>query len=194
MKLRRALSLTAATAALLPVAMAAAPVSQAADAPVPICTEVSQGKYHENTFVTRAFGIPDKLTPSTRWTLFTTTLTNASSMEVESFKLTAWALNIDDNMDHAYLGQYIDLQYWDTSLHLWKTLRGSRAPVPAPDTVKPRGSFHLQMRLRLREDVPMKSGEEILGGVHVGATFVNRSHNNCVGQTSTGGQFWAEKH
>ncbi|MGW8696223.1 hypothetical protein ACWGOK_04645 [Streptomyces eurythermus] len=193
MKLRRALSLTAATAALLPVAMAAAPVSQAADAPVPTCTEVSQGKYHENTFVTRAFGIPDKLTPSTRWTLFTTTLTNASSMEVESFKLTAWALNIDDDMDHAYLGRYIDLQYWDTSLHLWKTLRGSRAPVPAPDTLKPRTSLHVQMRLRLRGDVPMKPGEKIYGEVNVGGTWVNTSRNNCVGQTRSGGAFWAEK-
>ncbi|MFF4709907.1 hypothetical protein ACFY2V_00615 [Streptomyces eurythermus] len=193
MKLRRALSLTAATAALLPVAMAAAPVSQAADAPVPICTEVSQGKYHENTFVTRAFGIPDKLTPSTRWTLFTTTLTNASSMEVESFELDAWALNIDDNMDHAYLGHYIDLQYWDTSQHLWKTLRGDHAPVPAPDTLKPRTSLHVQMRLRLRADVPMKPGEKIHGEVNVGGTWVNTSRNNCVGQTSGGGDFWAEK-
>ncbi|CAL9291476.1 hypothetical protein [Streptomyces sp. SudanB182_2057] len=193
MKLRRALSLTAATAALLPVAMAAAPVSQAADAPVPLCTEVGAGKYRESPTVTRSFGIPDRLTPSSHWTAFTSTITNASSIEFESFKVVGWALNYDDNMDNAYLGQYIDLQYWDASQHLWKTLRGSRAPIPAPDTLKPRKSLHLQMRLKLREDVPMKPGEEILGGVTIGGSWVEPSRNNCVGHTSSGGQFWAEK-
>lgn len=193
MKLRRALSLTAATAALLPVAMAAAPVSQAADAPVPLCTEVGAGKYRQSATVTRSFGIPDRLTPSTRWTNFTTTLTNASPREFQSFELSGWALNYDDNMDHAYLGRYIDLQYWDTSQHLWKTLHGSRAPIPAQDTLKPRESVHVQMRLRLREDVPMKPGEEILGGVDVSGSWVEPARNNCVGQTSSGGQFWAEK-
>ncbi|WP_181797436.1 hypothetical protein [Streptomyces sp. WELS2] len=193
MKLRRALSLTAVTAALLPVAMAAAPVSQAADAPVPRCTEIGAGKYRESPTVTRSFGIPDRLTPSSRWTAFTVTLTNAAPIEFESFELDGWALNYDDNMEHSYLGQYIDLQYWDTSQHLWKTLHGSHAPIPAPTTLKPRRSVHVQMRLKLREDVPMKPGEEILGGVQVGGSWVEPSRENCVGYTRSGGQFWAAK-
>jgi hypothetical protein len=190
MKLRRALSLSAATAALLPVAMAAAPVSQAADAPVPRCTEVGAGMYRETPTVRRSFGIPQRLTPSTRWTNFTTTFTNASSIEFKSFGLSGWALNYDDNMEHSYLGDYIDLQYWNTSQHLWKTLPGS---IPAPATLQPRKSVHLQMRLRLRGDVPMKPGEEILGGVSIDGSWVEPLRGNCIGHTSSGGQFWAAK-
>ncbi|MFE2227135.1 hypothetical protein ACFXCQ_12040, partial [Streptomyces kronopolitis] len=49
MKLCRALSVSAATAALLPLAMAAAPASQAASAAkLPECSEVSNGQYENN--------------------------------------------------------------------------------------------------------------------------------------------------
>lgn len=60
-KLRRALSVSAATAALLPMAVAATPASQAAPAAkIPTCYDLdtAYGQYHDNTFVGRSFGIP----------------------------------------------------------------------------------------------------------------------------------------
>ncbi|MEU5157861.1 hypothetical protein AB0I03_26590, partial [Glycomyces sp. NPDC021274] len=68
MKLRRALSISAATAALLPTAVAAAPVSQAAPATeLPTCYDLdtAYGQYHNNTFVGRTFGIPKSITLGT---------------------------------------------------------------------------------------------------------------------------------
>ncbi|MFH8574293.1 hypothetical protein [Streptomyces sp. NPDC017993] len=58
MKLRRALSVSAATAALLPVAVAAAPASQAAPAAeIPTCYDVSNGQYHNNALDVVSYGV-----------------------------------------------------------------------------------------------------------------------------------------
>ncbi|MCL6300064.1 hypothetical protein [Streptomyces kronopolitis] len=90
MKLRRALSVSAATAALLPLAMAAAPASQAASAAkLPKCSEVSNGQYENNALVGRVAGIPASIALGTHWTTYTATLTNTSAKELRSFDVSA---------------------------------------------------------------------------------------------------------
>ncbi|MEU2436967.1 hypothetical protein ABZ595_12320 [Streptomyces rubradiris] len=195
MKLRRALSLSAATAALLPAAMAAAPASQAAPAEqIPTCYDIDTawGQYHNNTFVGRSFGIPKRVALGTRWTAFTATLTNASAKELRSFELRAQVGSYIYNEGERDLSPYSDLQYWDTSQRVWKTLRGTggtaRGAVPAPKTLKPRESVHVQLRFRVGEDLPLDQTYDAFATIT--GTFVDRYRDmDCRASSDIGGSF-----
>ncbi|MFH8344318.1 hypothetical protein [Streptomyces sp. NPDC018045] len=178
MKLRRALSVSAATAALLPLAMAAAPASQAAPAAdLPKCSDM--GQPHNNTFVGRTFGIPESVTLGADWTTYTATLTNASAKELKSFALSGKLGSYIYNEGERDLGAYGDLQYWDTAQRAWKTLRRADGKaggtIPAPKTLKPRESVHVQLRSRVRKDLPMNQTYDAFTGLT--GTFVDRYQN-----------------
>ncbi|GAA2662950.1 hypothetical protein [Streptomyces lunalinharesii] len=199
MKLRRALSVSAATAALLPVTMAAAPASQAAPAEaLPTCYDIdtAYGQYHNNTFVGRVFGIPKSVTLSTQWTTYTATLTNASAKELKSFELKAKLGSYVYNEGERDLGPYGDLQYWDTAQRAWKTLRqadgGARGTVPAPKTLKPRESVHVQLRFRVGENLPMDQAYDALTGLT--GTFVDHYRDtDCTASGDASGSFSPRK-
>ncbi|MCF3147688.1 hypothetical protein [Streptomyces platensis] len=180
MKLRRALSLSAATAALLPVVVAAAPASQAAPAAdIPSCYDVSNGQYHNNALVGRTFGIPKAITLGTHWMTYTATLTNTSAKELKSFELNAKLGSYIYNEGERDLSPYGDLQYWDTSQRAWKTLRqaGGNAggTVPGPKTLKPRESVHMQLRFRVSKDLPLDQTYDAYTGLT--GTFIDRYHD-----------------
>ncbi|WP_310714102.1 hypothetical protein [Streptomyces lydicus] len=194
MKLRRALSATAATAALLPVAMAAAPASQAASAAdLPTCSDV--GQPHNNTFVGRSFGIPKSITLGTHWTPYTATLTNASAKELKSFELSAKLGSYVYNEGERDLSPYGDLQYWDTSQRAWKTLRqggNARGTIPGPKTLKPRESVHVQLRFRVSKELPMDQTYDAFTGL-TGA-FVDSYHGtDCTSRGDAVGSFSPRK-
>ncbi|MFH8584334.1 hypothetical protein ACH4GP_08045 [Streptomyces celluloflavus] len=199
MKLRRALSVSAATAALLPLAVAAAPASQAAPAAdIPTCYDLdtAYGQYHNNTFVGRSFGIPKSIALGTHWTTYTATLTNASAKELKSFALSAKLGSYVYNEGERDLSPYGDLQYWDTSQSAWKTLRqaGGNAggTIPGPKTLKPRESVHVQLRFRVREDLPLDQTYDAFTGL-VG-TFVDRYRDmDCTANDGAGGSFSPRK-
>ncbi|MEU9497996.1 hypothetical protein [Streptomyces sp. NPDC048196] len=199
MKLRRALSVPAATAALLPVAMAAAPASQAAPAAdIPTCYDLdtAYGQYHNNTFVGRSFGIPKSITLGTHWTTYTATLTNASAKELKSFELSAKLGSHVYNEGERDLSPYGDLQYWDTSQHAWKPLRktGGNAggTIPAPKTLKPRESVHVQLRFRVGKDLPLDQAYDAFTGLT--GTFVDRYRNmDCTAHGDAVGSFYPRK-
>ncbi|MFI0785772.1 hypothetical protein ACH4Q6_09270 [Streptomyces lydicus] len=194
MKLRRVLSATAATAALLPVAVAAAPASQAAPAAdIPSCSDVSNGQYHDNTFVGRSFGIPKSITLGTHWTTYTATLTNASAKELKSFELSARVNSYVYNEGERDLSPYSDLQYWDPSQRAWKTLRdadgNARGTVPGPKTLKPRESVHVQLRFRVNKDLPLDHPYDAFTGLT--GTFVDHFHGTeCTAHGEAGGGFY----
>lgn len=199
MKLRRALSLSAATAALLPVAVAAAPATQAAPATdIPTCYDLdtAYGQYHNNTFVGRAFGIPKSLALGTRWTTYTATLTNASTKELKSFELSAKLGSYVYNEGERDLGPYGDLQFWDTAQSAWKTLRQAdgtaRGTIPGPKSLKPRESVHVQLRFRVGEDLPMDQNYDAFTGIT--GTFVDRYRNtDCTASGEASGGFSPHK-
>ncbi|GGS01888.1 hypothetical protein [Streptomyces eurythermus] len=199
MKLRRALSLTAATAALLPLAMAAAPASQAAPAgEVHSCHDIdTYHQYNDNTFVTRSFGVPARVKVGGQWTAFTATLTNASAKELKSFKLSAVVSDFGYVEGQPPLLPYSYLQYWDDSRRLWTTPPrddDSRGILPGPNTLKPHESVHVQVRFRVREDLPLKPGERYDAGVRVTGTFIDRFRDaNCLAFDDAGGEFLVQK-
>ncbi|MEV5597213.1 hypothetical protein [Streptomyces sp. NPDC052496] len=191
MKLRRALSAPAATAALLPVVPAAAPASQAVPAAdLPKCSDM--GKPAENAFVGRTFGIPVSVTLGADWSAYTATLTNASAKELKSFKLTAKLGSYRYNPGERDLGSYGDLQYWDTSQRAWKTLRQADGKAggtaPAPKTLKPRESVHVQLRFKVRKDLPMDHTYDAFTGLT--GTYVDRYHDtDCTARGDADGGF-----
>ncbi len=193
MKLRRALSASAATAALLPVVVAAAPASQAAPAAeIPSCYDVSNGQYHDSTFVGRSFGIPRSITLGTHWTTYTATLTNASAKELKSFELGAKLGSYVYNEGERDLSPYGDLQYWDTSQRAWKTLRQANGnaggTIPGPKTLKPRESVHMQLRFRVSKDLPMNQTYDAFTGLT--GTFVDRWRDtDCTADGEASGSF-----
>ncbi|MFG2531060.1 hypothetical protein [Streptomyces sp. NPDC048516] len=193
-KLRRALSVSAATAALLPVALAAAPASQAAPAAeLPKCSDVSNGQYHNNALVGRSFGVPDSITLGTQWTTYTTTLTNTSAKELKSLDLSAALGSYVYNEGERDLSPYGDLQYWDTSQRAWKTLRqadgNARGTVPGPKTLKPRESVHVQLRFRVGKDLPLDHAYDAFTGLT--GTFADRYHDtDCTSDGSAVGTFY----
>ncbi|MGY5129862.1 hypothetical protein [Streptomyces nigrescens] len=195
MKLRRALSVSAATAALLPVAVAAAPASQAAPAAeIPKCSDL--GQPHNNTFVGRSFGIPKSITLGTHWTTYTATLTNASAKELKSFELSAKLGSYVYNEGERDLSPYGDLQYWDTSQRAWKTLRqaGGNAggTIPGPKTLKPRESLHVQLRFRVSKDLPLDQTYDAFTGLT--GTFVDRYQDtDCTARGDADGGFSPRK-
>ncbi|MGW7247428.1 hypothetical protein [Streptomyces decoyicus] len=195
MKLRRALSVSAATAALLPVAMAAAPAAQAAPAAdIPKCSDL--GQPHNNTFVGRTFGIPKSITLGTHWTTYTATLTNASAKELKSFELSAKLGSYIYNEGERDLSPYGDLEYWDTSQRAWKTLRqaGGNAggTIPGPKTLKPRESVHVQLRFRVSTDLPLDQTYDAFTGLT--GTFVDRySDTDCTARGDADGGFSPRK-
>ncbi|PJN36207.1 hypothetical protein CG747_34295 [Streptomyces sp. CB02959] len=199
MKLRRVLSASAATAALLPVAVAAAPASQAAPAAeIPTCYDVdtAYGEYHNNTFVGRSFGIPKSITLGTQWTTYTATLTNASAKELKSFELSAKLGSYIYNEGERDLSPYGDLQYWDTSQNAWKTLRQAEGnaggTIPGPKTLKPRESVHVQLRFRVGEDLPMNQTYDAF--TYLTGTFVDRYRDtDCTAHGDAGGTFSPRK-
>ncbi|WP_405746513.1 hypothetical protein OG422_26820 [Streptomyces sp. NBC_01525] len=177
MNLRRALSVSAATAALIPVAVAAAPASQAAPAAeIPKCSELGK---NNNAFVGRTFGIPESITLGTDWTTYTATLTNASAKNLKSFELSAELGSYVYNEGEHDLSPYGDLQYWDTSQRAWKTLRQANGnaggTVPGPKTLKPRESVHVQLRFRVGKDLPMDHAYDAFTGLT--GTFADRYHD-----------------
>lgn len=193
MKLRRALSVSAATAALLPVAMAAAPASRAATAAeLPKCSDVSNGQHHNNALVGRSFGIPASITLGTRWTTYTATLTNASAKELKSFDVRAELGSYIYNEGERDLSPYGDLQYWDTSRRAWKTLRQADGKaggaLPGPKTLKPRESVHAQLRFRVGKDLPLDHAYDAFTGLT--GTFADRYHDTkCTSDGSALGGF-----
>ncbi|MFD0167960.1 hypothetical protein ACFVJH_28050 [Streptomyces decoyicus] len=197
MKLRRALSVSAATAALLPVAVAAAPASQAAPAAeIPTCSEVSNGQYHNNALVGRSFGIPESITLGTHWTTYTATLTNASAKELKSFELSAEVVSYVYNEGERDLSPYSDLQYWDTTQRAWKTLRqadgNARGTIPGPKTLKPRESVHVQLRFRVNKDLPLDHTYDAFTGIT--GTFLDRYRDtDCTSDGVAGGGFYPRK-
>ncbi|GFE19464.1 hypothetical protein Sgleb_75110 [Streptomyces glebosus] len=194
MKLRRALSLSAATAALLPVVVAAAPASQAAPAAdIPSCYDVSNGQHHNNALVGRTFGIPKAITLGTRWMTYTATLTNTSAKELKSFELSAKLGSYLYNEGERDLSPYGDLQYWDTSQRAWKTLRqaGGNAggTVPGPKTLKPRESVHMQLRFRVSKDLPLDQTYDAYTGLT--GTFIDRYRDTeCTSHGDASGSFY----
>ncbi|MFD7669161.1 hypothetical protein [Streptomyces sp. NPDC059788] len=192
MNLRRALSVSAATAVLLPVAVAVAPASQAAPAAeMPSCSDIGD-PYGANAFVNRSFGVPKTVTPGTDWTTYTATLSNASAKELKSFTISAEVLSYVYNEGERDLSPYSDLQYWDTSQRAWKTLRqadgDARGSVPAPKTLKPRESVHVQLRFRLHKDLPMNQTYDAFTGIT--GTFVDRYQGtDCTVNGVAGGGF-----
>ncbi|OKI05110.1 hypothetical protein A6A06_10730 [Streptomyces sp. CB02923] len=197
MTLRRALSLSAATAALLPMAVAAAPASQAAPAPaadLPKCSDV--GQPHNNTFVGRSFGIPKSITLGTHWTTYTATLTNASAKELKSFELSGKLGSYVYNEGERDLSPYGDLQYWDTSQRAWKTLRQANGnaggTIPAPKTLKPRESVHVQLRFRVSTDLPLDHDYDAFTGLT--GTFADRYQGtDCTARGDADGGFSPRK-
>ncbi|MFD9812006.1 hypothetical protein [Streptomyces sp. NPDC059080] len=191
MKLRRALSASAATAALLPLAVAAAPASQAAPATdIPKCSDVGQN--NNNAFVGRTFGIPKSITLGADWTTYTATLTNASAKELKSFELSAKLGSYVYNEGEHDLSPYGDLQYWDTSQSAWKTLREANGnaggTLPAPKALKPRESVHVQLRFRVGKDLPMDHAYDAFTGLT--GTFADRYHDtDCTSQGDAVGGF-----
>ncbi|MEU8686068.1 hypothetical protein [Streptomyces sp. NPDC048611] len=180
MTLRRALSVSAASAVLLPVALAAAPASQAASAAeIPKCSDL--GQPHNNALVGRSFGIPDSVTLGTHWTSYTATLTNASAKELTSFALSAELGSYVYNEGERDLSPYGDLQYWDTAQRAWKTLRqadgDAGGTVPGPKTLKPRESVHVQLRFRVSKDLPMDHAYDAFTGLT--GTFADRYHDTA---------------
>ncbi|MEJ8653506.1 hypothetical protein WKI65_37025 [Streptomyces sp. MS1.AVA.3] len=197
MKLRRALSVSVATAALLPVAVAAAPASQAAPAAeIPTCSDVSNGQYHNNALVGRSFGIPESITLGTHWTTYTATLTNASAKELKSFELSAEVVSYVYNEGERDLSPYSDLQYWDTTQRAWKTLRqadgNARGTIPGPKTLKPRESVHVQLRFRVNKDLPLDHTYDAFTGIT--GTFLDRYRDtDCTSDGVAGGGFYPRK-
>ncbi|WP_433858894.1 hypothetical protein [Streptomyces kronopolitis] len=195
MTLRRALSLTAATAALLPLAVAAAPAAQAAPAvDLPTCSDV--GQEQNNTFVGRTFGVPHSVTLGTHWTTYTATLTNASANELKSFTLGATLGSYVYNEGERDLSPYGDLQYWDSARHAWKTLRqadgDARGTLPGPKTLKPRRSVHVQLRFRVGKDLPLDHAYDAFTGLT--GTFVDRYHDtDCTVRGDAFGGFSPRK-
>ncbi|MFI0710502.1 hypothetical protein ACH4SK_07555 [Streptomyces inhibens] len=192
MKLRRALSVSAATAALLPVAVAAAPASQAAPAAeIPKCSDL--GQPHNNTLVGRSFGIPKSITLGTDWTTYTATLTNASAKELKSFELSARLGSYVYNEGERDLSPYGDLQYWDTSQRAWKTLRhadgNAGGTIPGPKALKPRESVHVQLRFRVSKDLPLDHTYDAFTGLT--GTFVDRYRDmDCTADGDASGGFY----
>ncbi|MEW9518256.1 hypothetical protein [Streptomyces tubercidicus] len=197
MKLRRVLSVSAATAALLPVVVAAAPASQAAPAAdMPKCSEVSNGQYENNALVGRSFGIPDSITLGTAWTTYTTTLTNSSAKELKSLELRADLGSYVYNEGERDLSPYGDLQYWDASQRAWKTLReadgDARGTIPAAKTLKPRESVHVQLRFRVGKDLPLDHAYDAYTGLT--GTFADRYQGtDCTSDGSAVGTFSPSK-
>lgn len=197
MKLHRALSVSAATAALLPLAVAAAPAAQAAPAAeIPKCSDVSNGQYPNNSFVGRTFGIPKSITLGAHWTTYTATLTNASAKELKSFQLSAKLGSYVYNEGERDLSPYGDLQYWDTSQRAWKTLRqadgNARGTIPGPKTLKPRESVHVQLRFRVGKDLPLDHPYDAFTGLT--GTFVDRYHDtDCTAVGDAVGGFSPRK-
>lgn len=193
MKLRHALSITAATAALLPVAVAVAPASQAAPAAdLPSCSDVSNGQRDNNALVGRSFGIPASIALGTHWTTYTATLTNSSAKELKSFELSANLGSYVYNEGERDLSPYGDLQYWDTSQRAWKTLRqadgNARGAVPGPKTLKPRESVHVQLRFRVGKDLPLDHAYDAF--TNLTGTFVDRYRDtDCTVHGEAGGTF-----
>ncbi|MFH8749749.1 hypothetical protein ACH4GK_25700 [Streptomyces rimosus] len=192
MKLRRALSVSAVTAALLPMAMAAAPTSQAAPAAdLPKCSDVGDPN-GGNAFVGRSFGVPASVTLGANWTTYTATLTNASAKEMKSFELSGKVLSYVYNEGERDLSPYSDLQYWDTTQHAWKTLKDAdgkaRGTIPAPKTLKPRESVHVKLRFRVHKDLPMDHAYDAFTGIT--GTFVSRYNGtDCTVNGDAGGSF-----
>ncbi|MEV5123369.1 hypothetical protein AB0K49_11230 [Streptomyces decoyicus] len=196
MKLRRALSVSAATAALLPVVMAAAPAQAAPAAEIPSCSDVSNGQYHNNALVGRSFGIPASITLGTHWTTYTTTLTNSSAKELKSFELSAALGSYVYNEGERDLSPYGDLQYWDTSQRAWKTLRQANGnaggTLPGPKTLKPRESVHVQLRFRVSKDLPLDHAYDAFTGLT--GTFIDRYRDTeCTSDGSAVGGFSPRK-
>ncbi|MFE6686241.1 hypothetical protein ACFVFQ_07145 [Streptomyces sp. NPDC057743] len=196
MKLRRALSTSAATVALLPVMMAAAPAGKAVAPPaeLPKCSDL--GQEHDNTFEGRTFGVPKSIVLGPDWTTYTATLTNASTKELKSFELSANLGSYVYNEGERDLSPYGDLQYWDTAQHSWKTLRQANGDaggtVPAPKTLRPRESVHVQLRFRVGKDLPLDHPYDAFTGLT--GTFVDRYHNtDCTTQGYAVGTFSPRK-
>lgn len=193
MKLRRALSVTAVTAALLPAAVAAAPATQAAPAAdLPSCSDVSNGNYQNNALVGRSFGIPQSITLGNHWNTYTATLTNVSAKELTSFGLSARLDSYIYNEGEHDLRPYGDLQYWDAAQKAWKTLRQAdgetSGPVPGPRTLKPRESVNVQLRFRVREGLPDTQNYDAY--THLVGTFAD-SYNGtaCAAGGEAGSAF-----
>ncbi|MFE3881749.1 hypothetical protein ACFXPQ_02285 [Streptomyces lydicus] len=192
MKLRRALSVSAATVALLPLAMAAAPAAQAAPAAkLPKCSDLDTGEQH-HTLVGRSFGIPNSIALGTQWATYTATLTNASTKELKSFELSAELGSYVYNEGERDLSPYGDLQYWDTSQHAWKTLRQADGKaggtIPGPTTLKPRESVHAQLRFRVSKDLPMDHAYDAFTGI-TGAFTDRYRDTDCTAQVDEVGAF-----
>ncbi|CAM5320254.1 MULTISPECIES: hypothetical protein [Streptomyces] len=194
MKLRRTLSVSAVTAALIPLAVAAAPATQAAPAPkMPTCSDVdtAYGQYHNNFFAGRSFGVPDTVRLGDEWHVFTATLTNVSKKELKSFSLRA---RVDSNVynegEHG-LSPYADLQYWDAAKREWKTLRQGDAAtggIPGPSTLKPRESVHVQLRFRVREGLSHDQSYDSYAYLY--GTFVDRYRGiDCTTSDVAGSTF-----
>ncbi|GAA3178443.1 MULTISPECIES: hypothetical protein [Streptomyces] len=192
MKLRRALSASAATIALLPAVTAAAPaVAATPTADLPKCSDV--GKQSDNFLEGRVFGIPKSITLGTDWTTYTATLTNSSKKELTSFTLTAELGSHVYNPGEKDLSPYGDLQYRDTAQHAWKTLRradgDAGGTVPAPKTLKPRESVHLQLRFRVSKDLPMDHNYDAYTGLT--GSFADRYNGtDCTDSSSATGAFY----
>lgn len=190
MKLRRALPATAATAALIPVVLAAAPASQAAPAgELPSCNEV--GRPYDNSLVGRAFGIPARVGLG-EWTTYTATVSNSSARELKSFQLQGDLGSYVYNPGEQDLTKYSDLQYWDTSENAWKTLRKANGdaggPIPGPATLKPRESVHMKLRFRVHKDLPLDHAYD--GHTALQGTFVeNYKGTDCQVTSGAGGGF-----
>ncbi|MFH8350511.1 hypothetical protein [Streptomyces sp. NPDC018045] len=192
MKLRRALSAAIATTALLPLAVAAAPASQAAPAAdLPKCSDV--GQPHNNTLAGRTSGIPEAITLGSDWMPYTATLTNTSAKELKSFGLSARTGSYVYNPGERDLSPYSDLQYWDSSQRAWKTLRQAdgkaRGTVPGPKTLKPRESVHVQLRFRVSKDLPLDQTYQ--GYTGLTGTFADRYNNtDCLVHSYAEGEFY----
>lgn len=196
MKLRRALSASAATVALLPVVLTAAPAAQAAPAAeLPKCSDLDTGEQH-HTLVGRTFGIPSSITLGTHWTTYTATLTNASAKELKSFVLSAELGSYVYNEGERDLSPYGDLQYWDTSQRAWKTLRQADGKaggtLPGPKTLKPRESVHAQLRFRVGKDLPLDHDYDAFTGLT--GSFTDRYRDtDCTADVDAVGGFYPRK-
>ncbi|MEV7414876.1 hypothetical protein [Streptomyces sp. NPDC089919] len=167
---------------------AAGAAAGAATGKTPTCSEVDTGTGdypHHNVFQGRTFGVPGPVALGSRWTRYTATVTNASAFEMKSFKLSGELGSHVYNEGERDLSPYADLQYWDTSKQAWRTLRraGGNAggSVPAPTTLKPRTSVHVQVRFRLHENLPLDQVYDAFTGLY--ATFGDRHHGiACRGE------------
>ncbi|UNO43440.1 hypothetical protein [Streptomyces sp. MST-110588] len=196
MKLHRALSASAATAALIPMAVAAAPASQASPAAdIPQCSEIGS-PHSNNVLVGRSFGIPASVALGTHWTTYTATLTNTSAKELKSFELRGKLGSYVYNEGERDLSPYGDLQYWDTSQRTWKTLRQADGKaggtIPAPKTLEPRESVHVQLRFRVSKDLPLDHTYDAFTGLT--GTFVDRYRDmDCTAHGDADGGFYPRK-